>query len=109
MRVSKPTSAAASVDRRPPTPRVTWISGTPARCCLRHAPAYDAGAARRPMQKPLDELERTIRERCDAGDHDGAATAALRGYGPHVYALLVSIHRDEAAAGDVFATFSEQL
>jgi RNA polymerase sigma-70 factor (ECF subfamily) len=56
-----------------------------------------------------EALERRVRERCDAGDAQGAAEAALRGYGPEVYSLLCALHGNEDDASDVFAAFSENL
>src|SRR4051812_47158979 len=55
------------------------------------------------------ELERKVRERCDAADHQTAATAAIRGYGPEIYGFLLAMHRNEDEAGDVFSQFSENL
>ena len=56
-----------------------------------------------------ERLEREVRRLCEAGDHDGAATLALRGYGSEIYGFLMALHRDEQDASDVFATFSEGL
>lgn len=56
-----------------------------------------------------DSLERAIRERFDAGDLHGAATLALRGYGPELFGVLVSLHRDEAKAAEVFSEVTERL
>jgi RNA polymerase sigma-70 factor, ECF subfamily len=56
-----------------------------------------------------EELERDLRQRCDGADYDGAASAALRGYGPEIFGFLVALHRDEGDASDVFSTFSENL
>ena len=54
-------------------------------------------------------VEAEVRELCVAGDHDGAATAALRGYGPELYGFLAALHRDEADAADVFSDLSLRL
>jgi RNA polymerase sigma-70 factor, ECF subfamily len=54
-------------------------------------------------------LEADIASRLDAGDHAGAATRAIRGYGPQILGYLASILRDDAAADDVFAAFCEDL
>jgi RNA polymerase sigma-70 factor (ECF subfamily) len=51
------------------------------------------------------ELEREIRRRIDAGDTDGATEAALRGYGPEIFAYLAALHRDDAS--DTFSLFCE--
>jgi RNA polymerase sigma-70 factor (ECF subfamily) len=56
-----------------------------------------------------DALEREVRRKCEAGDVEGAATEALRGYGPEVYSLLCALHRSEDDAADVFSVFSENL
>ena len=56
-----------------------------------------------------DALETEIRRRCQAEDHAGAATAALRGYGPEIFGFLVAFHRSEQEASEVFSTFSERL
>jgi len=56
-----------------------------------------------------EALESEVRRRCEGGDRDGAATAALQGYGPEVFSLLCALHRDEQDAADVFAAFSENL
>jgi RNA polymerase sigma-70 factor (ECF subfamily) len=60
-------------------------------------------------EKQRADLERTIRRHCDAKDHDAAVSAALRGYGPEVFELLLAIHRDEADAAEVYAVFAEGL
>ena len=56
-----------------------------------------------------ERIERAIRERFEAGDLHGAATAGLRGYGPEILGVLVSLHRDEAQAAEVFSEFTERL
>ncbi len=50
-----------------------------------------------------------MRRLCDVGDHDGAATLAIRGYGPEIFGVLVADHRSEQDASDVFSMFSESL
>ena len=40
-----------------------------------------------------EELERVIRRRAQEGDLEGAATEAMRGYGPPIFGLLVALHR----------------
>jgi RNA polymerase sigma-70 factor (ECF subfamily) len=45
----------------------------------------------------------------DRGDHAGAATVALREYGPQLLGYLCSVLRSEADAGEVFSMFSEDL
>lgn len=55
------------------------------------------------------ELEGEARDRCARGDFDGAATLAIKGYGPEIYGFLVALHRSEQDAADVFSVFSESL
>jgi RNA polymerase sigma-70 factor (ECF subfamily) len=58
----------------------------------------------------VEQDEAAIRRRCEEGDRDGAATAALRLYGPEIFGFLVSLHRrDSDGAGEAFSIFSEQL
>lgn len=56
-----------------------------------------------------DQLERSVRAHCDAGDYAAATTAALRGYGGELFGFLVALHRDEAEANDVFSEVTEAL
>lgn len=56
-----------------------------------------------------DEIEGAVRARCDAGDFDGAATAALRGYGEEIYSFLIARLRSEDQAADVFSQTCEDL
>lgn len=56
-----------------------------------------------------ERLERRIRERFDAGDLHDAATIALRGYGPEIFGVLISLHRDEGQASEVFSAFAERM
>jgi RNA polymerase sigma-70 factor (ECF subfamily) len=56
-----------------------------------------------------EELERAIRARLDERDFAGAAAAAIRGYGAEIYGFLVTFHRDEEDAAEVFSIFSERL
>ena len=55
------------------------------------------------------ELEARIRASCEAGDIDGATTAALRGYGEEVYSFLIARMRSEDRAADVFSQTGEDL
>jgi RNA polymerase sigma-70 factor (ECF subfamily) len=55
------------------------------------------------------EIEGEIRRLCDASDHDGAVTAALRSYGPEIFGFLVALHRDEEDAAEVFSQVSEKI
>jgi len=56
-----------------------------------------------------DALERSVKDRCDAADYDGAATLAIKGYGAEIYGFLASLHQNEGAASDVFAIVCENL
>ncbi len=55
------------------------------------------------------ELEQRIKAMCDAGDHDAAATAALKGYGREIFGFLVAMQRSEDEASEIFSLFSENL
>lgn len=54
-------------------------------------------------------LEESIRELLAAGDTRGAATEAIRGFGPQVIRYLRSVLRDEDDAGDALSRFAEKL
>ena len=56
-----------------------------------------------------DALEPRIRASWDAGDLQGAATEALRGYGAEVLGYLMAITRDESEANEVYGVFCEAL
>jgi RNA polymerase sigma-70 factor (ECF subfamily) len=56
-----------------------------------------------------EELEREIRGLWDRGELQGAAAAALRGYGPEIYGFLVAFHRQQDDASEVYAAFTERL
>ncbi len=56
-----------------------------------------------------ENLERSIRERFDAGDLHGAATLGLRGYGPELFGVLISLQRDETKAAEVFSDVTERI
>jgi RNA polymerase sigma-70 factor (ECF subfamily) len=56
-----------------------------------------------------EELEAQIRRTLEQGDAKGAITFALRGYGPEIFGLLVTLHRSEEDASEVFSLFAEQL
>jgi RNA polymerase sigma-70 factor (ECF subfamily) len=57
----------------------------------------------------VSDLEPRILALLDAGDLSGAATAALRGYGPQILGYLNAILRNEDDAHDVFSQFAEDL
>lgn len=61
------------------------------------------------MDTERETLERDIRHCLDQGDHAGAATLALRGYGPELYGFLLAFHRDEHDCAEVFSRFCEHL
>lgn len=54
-----------------------------------------------------ESVETEVRTLCERGDHDAAATAALRGYGPELYSFLAALHPRDA--DDVFAEVSTRL
>lgn len=55
------------------------------------------------------ELEAEIRRHWDAGDLQGAAASAVRGYGPEIFGFLIAFHRREDDASEVFSRFTERL
>jgi len=55
------------------------------------------------------ELEERLHQLIAAGDLRGAATEAIRGYGPQVLQVLRAMLRDEAEARDAFSQFAENL
>jgi RNA polymerase sigma-70 factor (ECF subfamily) len=55
------------------------------------------------------ELEREIRRRMELGDLAGAATVAVRGYGPELFGFLMAFHRDETSAAEAFSEAIERL
>ncbi|MFO0754988.1 MAG: sigma-70 family RNA polymerase sigma factor [Byssovorax sp.] len=61
------------------------------------------------MAGAREEIEREIQSWCERGDLLAAATAAIRGYGPEIFGLLLALHRDHDHASDVFSIFSEDL
>jgi RNA polymerase sigma-70 factor (ECF subfamily) len=56
-----------------------------------------------------EDVEARISERIAAADAEGAATLAIRAYGPAILGYVAAIVRDEGAAGDVFSSFCEDL
>ena len=54
-------------------------------------------------------LEKKIRAACEAKQLERAATDAVAGYGPEILRYLLSLTRDEVAAGEVFSQFCENL
>jgi len=55
------------------------------------------------------QLESRILSLLDGGDVSGAATEALRGFGPQVLGYLTAVLRNEDDAHDVFSQFAEDL
>jgi len=56
-----------------------------------------------------EDIEAKVRKLCQAADFEGAATVALRGYGPEIFTFLGARHRERADADEVFAEFAEGL
>lgn len=56
-----------------------------------------------------EHLETEIRRRFDAGDMEGAASLAMKGYGPEIYGFLAATHRRQEDADEVFSLFAEGL
>jgi RNA polymerase sigma-70 factor (ECF subfamily) len=61
------------------------------------------------MAGPPDDVEARVAELLAAADGREAATLAIRAYGPSVLGYIAAVVRDEAAAGDVFSSFCEDL
>ena len=53
------------------------------------------------------DVEASVRRLTEAGDPDGATTAALRGYGPEVMRFLCALQKSEVDASEVFSFFAE--
>jgi RNA polymerase sigma-70 factor (ECF subfamily) len=60
---------------------------------------HDAGAA----------VEESVRAQLAGGDLRGAATEALRAFGPKILGYLQAVLKDEADAADAFSIFAEHL
>lgn len=56
-----------------------------------------------------ERLEREIRSHIAGRNLTGAATLVIRGYGPEIFGFLSARLRDESAAREAFAMFSEDL
>src|SRR5262249_34315957 len=54
-------------------------------------------------------LEGELSRLCDEQRWHDAITQLIRGYGPELLGVLVAIHHDESAAGEVFAQLCESL
>jgi RNA polymerase sigma-70 factor (ECF subfamily) len=55
------------------------------------------------------ETEAEIRRRFDLGDLGGAATVALRAYGPELFGFLMAFLRDETSASEAFSEATERM
>jgi RNA polymerase sigma-70 factor (ECF subfamily) len=64
------------------------------------------GARRHEAGVTVDEF---VRARLEARDVRGAATEALRAFGPKILGYLQAVLRDEADAADAFSIFAEHL
>ena len=60
-----------------------------------------------PIEREI--VERKIRDLCEAGDQDKAATLLLKTYGQEVFRFLLSRLRDEQLSSEVFSEFTEDL
>ena len=56
-----------------------------------------------------ESLARSIDERLDAGDYDGALVRALDGYGPEILGFLVGRLRARHLADEAYASFAEAI
>jgi len=54
-------------------------------------------------------LEAEIRALSERGDRDGAATLAVRSYGPELYGFLLALHTSRGDASDCFSQLCEVL
>lgn len=64
-------------------------------------------APRRP--EGAASVEETVKQRLAGGDLRGAATEALRAFGPKILGYLQAVLKDEADAADAFSIFAEHL
>lgn len=55
------------------------------------------------------EVEDEIRRRAQSGDLSGAASIALRSYGPEIFEFVAALHRSDVDASEVFSMFAEKL
>lgn len=56
-----------------------------------------------------EQLEIELKQLSDAGNIAGAATLAVRSYGPEIVGYLMAVSRNEDTAGEVFSIFSEDM
>lgn len=55
------------------------------------------------------EVEADVRRCFEAGDLDGAMTAAVEGFGPELFGFLLGLTRDHDRASDVFGATCERM
>jgi RNA polymerase sigma-70 factor (ECF subfamily) len=60
-------------------------------------------------QEDRERLEAAAKSAWERSDFTQAATLALKGYGPEVFGLVASLHKDPDDAADVFARATEAL
>ncbi len=56
-----------------------------------------------------EELDAALRGQCEAGDLDGAMTAAVEALGPELFGFLLGLTRDHDRASDVFGATCERM
>jgi len=56
-----------------------------------------------------EAVERDVRAHCTAGQRDAATTLLLESYGPEIFRFIMSRLRDDEAASEVFAQFTEDV
>lgn len=56
-----------------------------------------------------EDVESRIKAFVEAGDHQSAASLAIREYGPSIFALLVNRLRSKSDAEEVFSVFCEKF
>jgi RNA polymerase sigma-70 factor (ECF subfamily) len=54
-------------------------------------------------------VEHDLKERCEKGDHDGAAAALIRAYGPEILGFLAALQGGHAEAEEVFSLVAEAI
>ncbi|HLL55398.1 MAG TPA: sigma-70 family RNA polymerase sigma factor [Myxococcaceae bacterium] len=56
-----------------------------------------------------EQLERTIREHCERGEHGKAAEVAMQGYGPELSRFIAAVLQNEDTGREVFAGVTESI
>jgi RNA polymerase sigma-70 factor (ECF subfamily) len=59
--------------------------------------------------RPYDDFHRAMQQHLSAGAYEAAATLGLERLGPEIMGFLMSMTRDETAAGEVFSDFCEDM